>query len=98
MSTWTPLPFTFYDGETYADKGDHSAWVCGGASGLEKQQCTVLVKTVKSLVHFQGKGKRITLVELAWYDKRMIVKFQPNAWCDEDMTFWVYNTLLEAIL
>ena len=32
----TPLPFTFSDGETYADKGDRSVWVYGGASGLEK--------------------------------------------------------------
>ena len=37
----TPLPFTFSDGKTYADKGDHSVWVHGGASGFEKRQCTV---------------------------------------------------------
>ena len=83
----TPLPFTFSDGETYADKGDRSVWVRGGASGLAKQQCTVQLTIfadgetrVKPLVLFRGKGKRITLVELARYDKRVIVKFQPNAW------------------
>ena len=93
----TPLPFTFSDGETYADKGDHSVWVRGGASDLEKRQCTVQLTIfadgetrVKPLVLFRGKEKRNTLVELARYDKRVFVKFQPNAWCDEYiMKFWV---------
>ena len=37
----TPLPFCFVDGETYADTGEKSVWVRGGASGLEKLQCNV---------------------------------------------------------
>ena len=32
----TPLPFTFTDGGTYADKGEKSVWVRGGASGMDK--------------------------------------------------------------
>ena len=36
----TPLPFTFTEGSTYADKGDRTVWVIGGASGLDKRQCT----------------------------------------------------------
>ena len=36
----TPLPFCFSNGETYADTGDKTVWVRGGASGLEKRQCT----------------------------------------------------------
>ena len=32
----TPLPFSFASGETYADTGDKTMWVKGGALGLEK--------------------------------------------------------------
>ena len=31
----TPLPFTFSDGPTYADTGERSVWVHGGACGLK---------------------------------------------------------------
>ena len=30
----TPLPFSFCDGETYADTGEQSVWVQGGDFGL----------------------------------------------------------------
>ena len=60
----TPLPFTFSDGETYADTGEKSVWVRGGASGLEKRQCTAQLTTfadgvprVKPLLIFRGKGE-----------------------------------------
>ena len=39
----TPLPFSFASGETYADTGDKTVWIKGGASGLEKHQCTVQI-------------------------------------------------------
>ena len=93
----TPLPFTFTDGATYADTGDKTVWVRGGASGLDKRQCTVQLTLfadgeprVKPLVIFRGKGKRITLLEKLRYDKRVAVTFQENAWCDEKvMDGWV---------
>ena len=60
----TPLPFTFSDGETYADTGEQSVWVRGGASGLGKRQCTAQltifadgIPRVKPLLIFRGKGK-----------------------------------------
>ena len=92
----TPLPFTC-SGETYADTGERSVWVRGGASGLDKRQCTAQLTLfadgeprVKPLLIFRGKGKRIALSELVRYDRRVFVKFQPNAWCDEDiMKSWV---------
>ena len=66
----TPLPFTFASGETYANTGDKTIWVKGGASGLEKRQCTVQItlfadgKTrVKPMIIFCGKGKRISFRE-----------------------------------
>lgn len=66
----TPLPFTFTEGSTYADKGDKSIWVVGGASGLDKRQCTAQLTVfadgeprVKPMMIFRGTGKRISLVE-----------------------------------
>ena len=66
----TALPFCFTEGATYADKGEKNVWVRGGASGLEKRQCTVQVTIfadgqpgVKLLIIFKGTGKQITLYE-----------------------------------
>ena len=63
---------------------------------MEKRQCTVQLTLfadgeprVKPLVIFRGKGKRIPFSEQVKYDRRVVVRFQPNAWCDEDiMHFW----------
>ena len=66
----TPLPFCFTDGATYADTGDKTVWVRGGASGLDKRQCTVQITLfadgqprIKPPVIFKGTGKRITFHE-----------------------------------
>ena len=72
-------------------------WIRGGASGLDKRQCTVQLTLfadgeprVKPLIIFRGKGKRIAVAERASYGSRVIVQFQANAWSDEDiMKFWV---------
>ena len=93
----TPLPFTFCDGPTYADTGKRSVWVRGGASGLEKRQCTAQLTIfadgeprVKPLLIFRGTSKRIALAEKVRYDRRVSVVFQPKAWCDEGvMRHWV---------
>ena len=40
-------------------------------------------------MHVGDTGKRIALAETARYDRRVTVKFQENAWCDESiMKFW----------
>ena len=93
----TPLPFIFCSGETYTDTGERSVWVRGGASGLEKRQCTVQLTLfvdgeprVKPLLIFRGQGKSIALSEQVRYERRVVVKFQQNAWCDGDMMkYWV---------
>ena len=66
----TPLPFSFTNGGTYADTGDKTVWVRGGASGLDKRQCTAQITLfadgeprVKPLLIFKGKGKRISFRE-----------------------------------
>jgi len=66
---------------------------------LDKRQCTVQltlfadgIPRVKPLVIFRGTGKRIALRERLKYDKRVGVRFQKKAWCDEKvMTDWVRN-------
>ena len=59
----TPLPFSFTSGDTYPDTGDKTVWIRGGASGMDKCQCTVQVTLfadgearVKLLVIFKGQG------------------------------------------
>ena len=72
-------------------------WVRGGGSRLDKRQCTVQItlfadgeRRVKPLIIFRGKGKRIPFTEPVKYDRRVMARFQPNAWCDEDiMPFWI---------
>ena len=66
----TPLPFCFTNGGTYSDTGDKTVWVRGGASGLDKRQCTAQITLfadgeprVKPLLTFKGKGKRISFME-----------------------------------
>lgn len=93
----TPLPFSFTAGEMYSDTGERSVWVRSGQSGLDKRQCTAQLTLfadgeprVKPLVIFRGTGKRIAFTEQVRYDKRVTVRFQPNAWCDENvMGFWI---------
>ena len=72
-------------------------WHRGHASGLEKRQCTVQLTVfadgkarVKPLLIFHGTGLRITAGEKRQYDGRVVVRFQENAWCDEEMMkFWI---------
>ena len=70
-----PQPFCFTQGSTYAERGERSVWLCGGASGLNKRQCTVQLTLfadgeprVKLLVICCGKGKRIAV---AGYDSSL---------------------------
>lgn len=70
----TPLPFSFADGPTYSETGASTVWVRGGASGMDKRQCTVQltifadgVPRVKPLIIFHGKGMRNTLREKVNY-------------------------------
>lgn len=70
----TPF-FCFTDGPTYANKGEKSVWVRGGASGCEEEHLDSINDTVqlaifadgepriKPLVIFRGKGLRITFRE-----------------------------------
>ena len=47
---------------------------------------------VKPLLIFRGTGKRIPFKEQVQYDKRVTVRFQPKAWCDQEvMEYWVKN-------
>ena len=66
----TPLPFCFFEGETYANTGNKTVWVWGAASGLEKRQCAAQLTLFadgqpreKPLLIFRGKGKRISFQE-----------------------------------
>ena len=93
----TPLPFTFNKGQGYDQKGAKTVWHCGAQSGFDKRQCTVQLTIfadgeprIKPLLIFRGKGLRISQAERKEHDRRVVVKFQENAWCDERlMEYWV---------
>lgn len=92
----TPLPFSFTQGPTYETTNSSTVWVRGGQSGLDKRQCTAQLTIfadgeprVKPFLIFRGKGK---IRERLQYDKRVVVKFQENAWCNEPaMEYWAKN-------
>ena len=94
----TSLEFCFNTkGATYETKGGKTGWTRTTGSGHEKRQCTVQLTVfadgeprIKPLLIFKGTGKRIPDKEIKQYDPRVVVKFQDNAWCDEDMMiYWV---------
>ena len=94
----TPLEFCFNTkGATYATTGDKTIWTRTTGSGHDKRQCTVQLTVfadgeprLKPLLIFKGTGKRIPEKETKLYDSRVVVKFQDNAWCDEEiMIFWI---------
>ena len=67
--------------------------------GHDKRQCTVQLTIfadgeprIKPLLIFKGTGQRIPDREKRQYDPRVVVKFQENAWCNEQMmVFWLRN-------
>lgn len=69
------------------------------SSGLDCRQATiqccifsngVTCKRIKLLVIFRGTDQLIPLSEKVKYDSRVVVQFQQNAWCDEQvMLFWI---------
>ena len=84
----TPLPFVLNGGKGYETQGAKTVWHRGGASGLDKQQCTAQLTIFADGVP-RVKGLRIAEAEKKQYDSRVVVHFQENAWCDENvMKFW----------
>ena len=89
----TPLQFCFNTkGATYAEKGEKSVWTRTTGEGHDKRQCTVQLTIfadgeprIKPLLIFKGTGQRIPDREKRQYDPRVVVKFQENAWCNEQM-------------
>lgn len=86
----TLLPFIFNKGQGYDQKGTKTVWHRGAQSGLDKRQCTVQLMIfadgkprIKPLLIFRGKGLRISQAEKKEHDRRVVVKFQENAQCDE---------------
>ena len=96
----TPLQFCFNaKGAIYAVTGEKSVWTRTSGSGHDKRPCTVQLilfadgePRLKPLLILKGQGKRISGKETKQYDSRVVVKFQENAWCDEEiMIFWLRN-------
>ena len=93
----TPMPFEIGTDTTYNNAGDRTVWVKSLGSGLDKRQATVQLTVhadgiphTPPMIVFRGKGLRITSKEQEQWDKRVVVKFQENAWVDETVGLqWV---------
>ena len=76
-----------------------SSWTLTTGEGHDKSQCTVQLTIfadgeprIKPLLIFKGTGQRIPDREKRQYDPKVVVKFQENAWCNEEMmVFWLRN-------
>jgi len=108
----TPLPFEFLDGQTYADRGSHTVQVRSTKSGWNKRQATVILcvfadgaMRVKPLLLFKGAevltrthDQQRRASEIARYDPRIAVYFNPNAYANETVLLhWINNLLVPAL-
>lgn len=96
----TPLQFCFNTkGASYAEKGEKSVSTRTTSGGHDKGQCTVQLTIfadgeprIKPLLIFKGTEQRIPDREKMQHDPRVVVQFQENAWCNEEMiVFWLRN-------
>ena len=77
--------------------GARTVWVKSLGSGLDKHRATVQltvhadgVAQTPPMVVFRGKGLRISSKERQLWDNRVVVKFQDNAWMDENIALrWI---------
>ena len=77
----TPLSFVMHDRKTYDSTCAEGIYCATG-------HCVHLtiftnVKVLLPLLIFRRAGKRINIEENSCRDKRVVVKFQQKAWCDE---------------
>lgn len=108
----TPLPFEYLDGQTYADKGSHTVQVKTTRSGWDKRQATLVlaifadgVMRIKPLILFKGEEilRKIhhinnRAIEMARYDPRVIVQWNPNAYANESVLItWILEQLVPAL-
>ena len=69
----------------------------GAGEGHDKKQCTMQLAIftdgepcIKPLLIFKGTEQRISDIEKRQYDPRVVVEFQENAWCNEEIiVFWL---------
>lgn len=86
------MPFEIGTDTTYNETGARTVWVKSIGSGLDKRQATVQltvhadgIAQTPPMIVFRGKGLRITTTERKQWDKRVVVRFQENAWVDENV-------------
>ena len=86
------MPFEVGTSTTYNELGARTVWVKSLGSGLDKHQATVQltvhadgVAHTPPMVVFRGKGLRISSKERQLWDNGVVIKFQDNAWVDENI-------------
>ena len=107
----SPLPYARDVTTTYEEikKGssenrNKKVWTSQPNTGDSKRFCTLNVcfrpfgQQPRIAIIFRGKGKRLSAVEKASWDKDVDVYFQRNAWADTDFCLqWSKKTLVPAV-
>lgn len=99
----TPAPFEYPSGRTYAQKGCRTVWAKAERVGWDKRQATIQPMVLaygiilKPWVIYQGKGQLFD-TELHQYDERVTVKFNDEAFANEDIiSNWIHTQLIPII-
>lgn len=99
----TPAPFEYLSGQTYALKGCKTVWAIAEKSGWDKRQATIQLtvladgRMLKPWVIFRGKGQ-LPEIELSQYDHRVTVKFNDEAYANENIILeWIHEQLIPVI-
>lgn len=99
----TPAPFEYLSGRTYALKGCKTVWAKAEKSGWDKRQATIQLTVLadgtmlKPWVIFRGKGQ-LPDTELSQYDDRVTVKFNDEAYANENIILeWIQEQLIPVI-
>jgi hypothetical protein len=103
-----PLPWEYLEGRTYGFKGAKTVWIAGKKSGWDKRQATIQltvfadgISRVKPLIIFRGAASSSTAPrqkEEKQYDSRVVVKFNPKGYANEDTHLYWLEQMLAPVL
>jgi hypothetical protein len=98
----TPSPFEYLDGQTYEHIGAKTVQAKSTKSGWDKRQATLMISAsgdgqlLKIIIIFRGEGliPHEELAQLYSYSDKVIVLFNENAYCNEEVMQQWFDGLL----
>jgi hypothetical protein len=101
-----PIPFEYLDGYTYNQKGAKTVSVKTDRSGWSKRQATLILYIFadgkgylkpKIIFHAAVDGKVANSEEVAKYDPRVTITFNPTAYNEDLMIQWIKEELTTVL-